>query len=352
MKSKLILTLAFLFILKAGHSQSEVADFIRAGKDDATKLIQAYLNPYALALGDGLNNGWYNSAATHKLFGMDLAINVSAVMIPSSGQTFNVNEIGLSNNTRLISGSPNAPTVAGPENDGPRMGVYLDNTEVVTFNTPQGTGFDMVPVPMAQLTLGILPKTDLSIRYVPELSFDDDEIKVGMIGGGLKHNFKESLPFLKHLPFDASVYLNFSTIDASGDLMFGAEEYDFEQGISVQNNYTQDDNQQLKFKTKTFGYGLVVSKKLSVLTVYASAGKNKSQTDIDLEGSYPFIKDGDTFNEVVIYGETDPVQLDFESSNLALSAGLRLKLAFFSLYGSVNKSEYTSYNAGISLGFR
>ncbi|MEN6453759.1 MAG: DUF6588 family protein, partial [Prolixibacteraceae bacterium] len=57
-------------------------------------------------------------------------------------------------------------------------------------------------------------------------------------------------------------------------------------------------------------------------------------------------------NQSVIYGETDPIALEFESSNVALSAGFRLKLAFFSLYGSVNRMEYTSYNAGIALGFR
>lgn len=357
MKFKLLFTIALAAILKMGYSQSDVVDFIRAGKNDATALFQAYLNPYAQALGDGLNNGWYNSAATHKLFGMDLAINVSAVMIPTSGQTFNIDELNLTN-TRVISGGSIAPTVAGAEQDGPEMAISQNGTDILTFNTPQGTGFDMVPVPMAQVCLGILPKTDLTVRFVPELSFnndgdsEDDKFTVGMIGGGLKHNFKEWVPFLKQLPFDASVYINYMTIDAKNDLMFTSDDYDFEPGIQVQDNYTQDDNQQLKFKTQTFGYGLIVSKKLSILTVYASAGHNKSQTDIDLKGSYPFIQDGETLTDVIIYGENDPIQLDFEAANLSLSAGLRIKLAFFSLYGSINKSEYTSYNAGISLGFR
>ena len=48
----------------------------------------------------------------------------------------------------------------------------------------------------------------------------------------------------------------------------------------------------------------------------------------------------------------DPIALTFKSSNVSMDAGIRLKLAFFSLFGSVNKAQYTSYNAGISFGMR
>ena len=48
-------------------------------------------------LGDGLNNGWYNSAKTHKLFGFDFNISVSAIQIPKSETTFDLNTLGLTN---------------------------------------------------------------------------------------------------------------------------------------------------------------------------------------------------------------------------------------------------------------
>jgi len=35
-----------------------------------------------------------------------------------------------------------------------------------------------------------------------------------------------------------------------------------------------------------------------------------------------------------------------------MDAGLRLKIMFLSVFASINKAEYTSYNAGISLGMR
>ena len=37
---------------------------------------------------------------------------------------------------------------------------------------------------------------------------------------------------------------------------------------------------------------------------------------------------------------------------VGVDAGFRLKLAFFSLFGSVAKTDYVSYNAGLSFGFR
>ena len=85
-KVRLVLCLS-LFSLMA-FSQTDVVEFLKAGKKDANTLFRAYLEPYAFALGDGLNNGWYNSAKTHKLFGFDLTVSVSAIQIPEESKTF------------------------------------------------------------------------------------------------------------------------------------------------------------------------------------------------------------------------------------------------------------------------
>lgn len=355
MKKKVLLFVALFSFHGVLFAQSDVVGFIQAGKADASKLAEAYLNPYVLGLGDGLNNGWFNSAATHKILGMDLAINVSAVQIPTSQQSFNVNNLGLTR-TSLVSEDPNAPTAAGKEEDGPRMKVALDPNDpnnplkTLEFDLPQGSGYDLVPVPMAQLTVGVLPHSDLSIRYVPEQSFNDDEISFDMFGLGVKHNFMRWIPGLKLLPFDASVFVNYSKINAESALDFTVEDYNDAFVAASRNDYVHDENQRLLIDTRTSSYGLIVSKKMSVLTLFASAGHSSSKSDIDLKGRYPFA----TYesNQSVIYGETDPIALEYESSNVALSAGFRLRLAFFSLYGSVNRMEYTSYNAGIALGFR
>ena len=84
---KLLVFILFGFIIQTASSQSDVIQYLKAGKSDANALVKAYLNPYATALGDGLNNGWYNSAATHKLFGFDISVTVSAIQIPQTAST-------------------------------------------------------------------------------------------------------------------------------------------------------------------------------------------------------------------------------------------------------------------------
>jgi len=351
---RLLVIFALLGIFQLSFAQTDVVEFIKAGAANANKLFQPYLEPYAFALGDGLNNGWYNSAETHKLLGFDFAASVSAVQIPSSAKTFDLNAVGFSSNLKVSGTSGIAQTIAGEDVDGPTL-IVTDNNgnELASFKSPPGTGVDLVPVPMAQLTLGVLPNTDVSVRYIPtvNISMDDDDADIKMIGFGIKHDFLKSIPGLKKLPFDAAVFVGYSKIDAKSSLTFTAQDY----GTGYTSVTFQNvDDQFLKISSSSLKYGLIVSKKLGPLTAFGSISESRSKSNVDLQGKYPVVtalSNGDLVirDEDALY---DPVSLDFKTSNISVDAGLRLKLAFFSLFGSVSKSEYTSFNAGISLGFR
>ena len=345
---KIILLFYAGFSFMTAYSQVDVIEVLKAGKKDANVLAKAYLNPYANALGDGLNNGWYNSAKTHKLFGFDLNISASAIQIPKSETTFDLNTLGLTNLSPENSANHIAPTVAGPDEDGPRVLVKDDSGNTISsFNTPNGLGLDVVPVPMAQIGFGLLPHTDFIVRFVPEMKYDNsgDEMKIGFWGLGVKHNFKEWIPVIKALPFDASVFGSYSEMNAQSEITIDSG--DFSDG-DVRLTVDDTTNPLLKFKTKTSKFGLILSKKIGILTVFGGIGQSKSKTTINLLGKYN-VK---TSTGELIFDLTDPIDLNFESTNVCVDAGLRLKLAFFSLFGSINKAEYTSYNAGISLGFR
>jgi hypothetical protein len=345
---KIILLFYAGFSFMTAYSQVDVIEVLKAGKKDANVLAKAYLNPYANALGDGLNNGWYNSARTHKLFGFDLSISASAIQIPKSETTFDLNTLGLTNLSPENSANHIAPTVAGPDEDGPRVLVKDDSGNTISsFNTPNGLGLDVVPVPMAQIGFGLLPHTDFIVRFVPEMKYDNsgDEMKIGFWGLGVKHNFKEWIPVIKALPFDASVFGSYSEMNAQSEITIDSG--DFSDG-DVRLTVDDTTNPLLKFKTKTSKFGLILSKKIGILTVFGGIGQSKSKTTINLLGKYN-VK---TSTGELIFDLTDPIDLNFKSTNVCVDAGLRLKLAFFSLFGSINKAEYTSYNAGISLGFR
>lgn len=347
---KVIMLACMGLIVLSGYSQTSVVEFLKGGKADAGKLSQAYLLPYAHALGDGLNNGWYNSAKAHKLGGFDLSVSVSSIHIPESAKTFDIATLGL---TKLVLGSGGniAPTIAGAKNHGPQMRVSdAAGNQLGSFNMPGGTGFDQVPVPMAQLGFGLLPHTDLIARYVPDLKYNNngDQMKLGLFGLGVKHNFKEWMPALKSLPFDASIFGSYSEVNAQSTLSTTLS------GDNISVSVANDNNQLLKLKTRTAKYGLVVSKKLGILTFFGGVGQSSSEWTVDLVGKY-------TINTMVqVGGEdyttkedlVDPVALRFSSKNICMDAGLRLKVSVISLFASINKSEYTSYTMGVSLGTR
>ncbi len=349
---------ALLLTFKLALPQGDVIDFIKAGTHDAEILFENYLDPYAMALGEGLNNGWFQTAETHKFLGFDISLNITGIQIPSSDKVFDLNGLSFTNMKLASNSGTLAPTVAGDDMPGPEIIVFREpnnpaSEELFRFNSPEGSGYDMVPVPMAQISFGLIPHTDIIGRYVPDLEFSntDDDVTVGLKGIGLKHNFKEWVPFLKHLPFDASLFFTYAKINAEVGFDFTEADYDIDPMVPQSVTYQHLDDQRLTFDTKAYKYGLIVSKKVGILTVFGSVGNNTTETNIDLVGNYPILEDGDT--EVIIKGEKDPLSLDLGSAtNIAYNGGLRLKLAFFKIYASVNRAQYTSFNAGIALGAR
>lgn len=355
MKKITILSLLVL-AFQIGFSQSNVVKYIQAGTEDANKLFKAYLNPFALALGDGLNKGWYYTAEPHKRLGFDLSMSMTVVRIPKSAQTYDLNDLNLSNVSIDPANGSIAPTAAGSDTLMPILNI-LDpedqNSVIGSFETPSGMNMTLMPVPLVQFGIGLFPHTDVLVRYVPKLAFNQQaenqgKIKVGMIGFGVKHNFKDWIPILKELPFDAAVLATYSKVDANSGLNFGLNDYGYSTGSS---DYVQDENQRLNLRTNTMKVGLIVSKKLAFITFFGGISNSRSHTEIDMLGRYPIVV-GEQNNEPVVVDEVDPVQLSFESSRVSMDAGIRFKLAYFNLYGSVNKAEYSSFNIGVSLSVR
>jgi len=349
-----VFTCFFFGVGSIVNAQSDVAEFLKAEKVDANTLVQAYLNPYGKAFGDGLNMGWYNSAKTHKLGGLDFAIIATGIQIATSDQAFDIIKLKLQKLSLENPSDHLAPTVAGRMELGPKLVAKdSDGSTAFSFNTPDGAGMNFVPMPMVQLTFGALPHTDLIGRFVPEVKYDNDgdQMKVDFWGIGVKHNFMEWLPGLKELPFDAAVFGSISQVNGQSGLTLTPEDYN-EPTATVTYNNTND--QLLKLKTKTSRFGLVVSKKLGVLTFFGGLGQCKSETTINVFGKYPVLSKDSKGNLIISDDDAiyDPVSISFKTSNFCADLGVRLKLGFFSMFASVNKAEYVSYTSGISLGFR
>ncbi len=54
------------------QSETDLVNFLEAGKNDASKLMGAYLNPMIEGLSYSFNGGWYHTAKAHNSLGFDL----------------------------------------------------------------------------------------------------------------------------------------------------------------------------------------------------------------------------------------------------------------------------------------
>ena len=104
------------------QGQSRIWDLVKGTRNDTNTLLQRYIAPGMDALGDGLNQGWYNTAKTHDTFGVDLTITGSLMYIPNSEEFYTVNNNDLQS-IKLTSFDGNAvapnesaevPTLFGP----------------------------------------------------------------------------------------------------------------------------------------------------------------------------------------------------------------------------------------------
>ncbi len=314
---------------------------------------QRYTSPLATALGTSLNSGTFRTAASHKLLGFDITVNVAAVAIPTQGKefdfyipadvTFPFSAPGYGtyditfNGDLLYPGDRTSATFFGAEESNiisPDAGYasgavasQLENQGVPSYvvdglageinefvnselpiNTPAGVlDTDFFPMVIPQISLGLPLDIELSLRG--GLNQNIDELgEISLLGYGGKIGLNQFIPFdIGILPRLSAGY--YQTDLSIGDL------------VDMKNTYA----------------GIQASKRLLFLTLYGGYGIESSTMDV----SY--------VNEET---NTD-VNFSVDGKNeTRITAGLRLKLFFLSLNADYNVGEYDSYNLGLSFTFR
>jgi hypothetical protein len=335
-----------------GQDQDEIGQFIRSGIDNAHKLVKAYSNPLHKSLATDLNAGWITSGEAFEPGRFELRFFGMAAFVPAKDESFDVTQIGLNANVRPTNpASRTAPTFFGENQDGIPLDVYAtrpDNgqqVKVASFTSPPGIGFQVAPIPMAQLTVGLVKKTEVMVRFIPEIRYSDN--RLNLWGVGLKHNINQWIPGLRQLPFEltaAAGYTSFHTSEGVGVRP--------EAGVANPNpaNY---ETQRVVFDTKAYSGSLVISKTFfETLNLYGGLNYSKGLSEAALAGTYPVtqIRQQPPFNrEIVNY--TDPINLDFDHGQMGLTGGLRLKLKAFSFNLAGTWAHYPSVSAGIGLGW-
>lgn len=336
-KTRLICFITLLSFSGA-YAQGDAGDLLKSGKQDANLLIEGYVGPVMRGFGSGLNQGWYNTAKPHQKFGVDLTINTSLMYVPSDEEFYKVDNNQLQSvklssydgQTYTPTESANVPTIFGPD----KAPEYTTVESGDTFTGPPGLDLknqikiaNALPVPMYQLGLGLPKNTDLKIRWSPTVTLSD--FKFNLIGVGVMHDIGQYLPVVKALPVDISLFVGYTKLKA---------EQDISGTVAGQNQKGE-----LKFDATTIQ--ALVSKKISVLTLYGGLGYNIVKSNLGMKGTYDLDDNGSPES-------TDPVNLDFSTSGFRATGGLRLKLAVLTLHGDYTLAKYNALTVGFGINVR
>ncbi len=336
-KIALIYLFAILSFSGAFAQNNDLGDLLKGSVKDARLLLGGYVGPGMKILGSGLNQGWYNTAKPHKTLGVDLMITASLMYIPSSEVFYLVDNNKLEK-VKLVSydgkavsstGSANVPTIFGPD----KAPTYQVGTSP-TFTGPPGLDLgnaiklaNALPVPMYQLGIGLPKGFDLKVRFSPTVKMQD--FKFNLLGIGVMHDVGQYLPVVKALPVDISLFVGYTKME-------------FEQGLS---GTVAGQNQKGVMVFNSTTIQALVSKKISVVTFYGGLGYNIAKSSISMKGTYDLDDDGSPES-------TDPVNLDFSTSGVRATGGLRLKLAVFTFHGDYTLSKYNALTVGFGINVR
>jgi hypothetical protein len=386
LKVSAVLSIAMLFSTTKASAQDQIGEFLKVGVDDGNKLINAYMSPMMKGFAQGLNDGWCNTAKPLGLGGFDVKFNLGASMVPTSDQSFNFNNIGLNTDPSkarfvLPTGTnPNLSTLYGANDaNAPFVDVMSRltytppgsstpktiDTSLAKIQLPTGKGIPYTPsLPMAQLSVGLVKKTEVMIRFFPQTAIGS--FKAGMFGLGFKHDIKQWIPGIKNMPgWDWSVFVGYTSFSS---------EYIMGQILSSNKDtsiYNPDpsikyDNQKLTFSGSAYTVGTIISKKLLFFTPYIGVNYAYSTVNMKLEGNYPIPLPNDKYQPIPpsmggtnynphtskIFNTVDPVNLTGTLSNFRANVGFRLKLTIFTISAEYIVGAYSSLTASVALNIQ
>ncbi|NTW31482.1 MAG: hypothetical protein HGB12_02460 [Bacteroidetes bacterium] len=330
-------------------AQKNMVQFLTAGKEDAGKLINGYISPFLNTFGNNLNNGWYNSAQPLKLGRFCFTLGATASFVPSADRNFTINPSDYSTISTLNNQPVSTPTMFGANKSGGTVNVGY-NTSAGSLSTPldlpKGTGIGISPLPIAQLSIGLVKGTEVMGRFFPKLNISGK--KIGFWGVGIKHSIKQWIPVINKAPFDLSfigAYTN-ASIDLTNGPFLNPQS-----GIADSTN-ADFSNQAIGFKSNAWNANIIISKTFTVLTVYGGFRLSHSKTNLDFTGNYPITVYNNSGIKKIA-NLVDPISLEGKTTQFGINAGFRIKFAFMAICadGTWVPNGYSSATLGLAIGF-
>ena len=344
---------AILLFSTVSFSQLGNVDFLKSAPADGAKFLQAYMAPWANAFGAGLNGGWYNTAKPHKLLGFDLTTSFNVVQIPSSVDKFDIASLKLTS----LTGSGLTPSISGPNTAGQTL-TFKDTgtgTTLASFTAPPGTGWKMIPVPTAQLGIGLPFGTELKVRYLPKINIKDGNISLW--GVGVLHSLLQYLPGNKLLPVDVSLFGGYTKL--TGNIPTNLQPGTPQAYTTPYSAATSFNTQNLNMNVSALNVSLLASLNVPVLTVYGGIGYCKTKTEMAFSGNFPTpgfvatpLPHSEYNNSGVITGDKFGKMSIENFSGMRANIGIRIKLAVITIHADYTKAQYNIFSTGLGLSFR
>lgn len=315
---------------------------------------KSYVAPIITAFGSNLNSGWVSSVPSAKKLGLyfDLKVVGMGSFFDDKSKTFSTTSKFFFNSLQaeqilsssgISTSNPNytavkneilkteldvefsGPTIVGSKNEFLKIvfpgktiqGVTLAKTQ---FNISEVKGFldelPALPSFTAQVTLGTVFGTNVSVRYMPDIEIEDlGKFKFFGIGG--IHNPGVWLP--NPLPVDLGIGY-------------------FTQKLQVGDVFESKAEQFGVYVSKTFG--MIIS-----ITPYAGIVSEKSKTTV----SYEYQS-----NQTINGAQVPKTKISFElngENTTGFVVGFNLHLAAININADYKLAKTKTASAGISLGF-
>lgn len=338
MKKIILLTIIGLISL-GSKAQNDIDVLLTAGIEDAERFTNDYLAPGTNGLMHSMNANWFNSAKVKPLGGFEISIIANASLVKDEHKMFNLNTAEYEN-VQFVEGpsSQMVASVLGENNPAIFVEIEYDDvvfgSQTVELELPQGIGDaskNLLPTATIQGAIGLSSGIEIKARYVPKIETDD--ITLGMYGVGLQLEFTDWLPASKLWPIALSGLVAYNHLDGSYNL--------------TESSGIEGENQRLENDTNTWLFQLIASTKLPVINFYGGVGFINGTSESDLLGTYR-VTDGLLTSQTI----TDPFSVSSDVSDVRATIGTKLKLGFFRLNAEYHLSEFDTFSAGISFGFR
>ena len=354
MKKYILILISVFALSNTVKAQDDFQNILLADGADANKLLQAYFAPAMEGFIYGMNNGWYHTAKVHKILGFDLTVGLSAAIMPSEKEIFNIASLGL---TSVSSNATSASTFGGPNtpttftvtktvtiNDPGSPANGQSRTVTANFDTPGGVTSDLplnaIPAPLVQLNVGLPFKMEAMVRYFPETDLGNDGGKAKMLGLGLKKEITSWFGPLDKLPLHVSLLAAYTSMDVNYGFPNSTS------GLIVNNGAAA-------FELKAYTVQAIGSLNFPFINIYGGIGYSSGSSSLKMTGTYrgefSYTEAGQTYN----YTENLSVpNMSFDASGVKTTIGARVSLWFLKIFADYTIQEYNTVSAGIALSIR